>query len=136
MQIADQLQCLYSAEAVAQPEGGGAIALPLACRTKCRIRKITRFKIFEIVFCPGIDSRKELKHILKRLFRGGANSSKIKLINKKKKLEQSQKSVFKFDRILKNPQDRFNPKIYKLRKRGWGYSVLVNYQSLSQTSFH
>ena len=35
--------------------GGGAIAPPLACRSKCRIRKIPRFSISKTVFCTGLD---------------------------------------------------------------------------------
>ena len=41
----------------------------LACRKKFRIKKIPRFSFSETVFCAGIDSKNNLKHILKRLFR-------------------------------------------------------------------
>ena len=62
----------------------GAIAPSSAYRTKRRIWEIPRFSTSETVFYTGIDSKNDLKHVLKRLLRGGggrANFSKLKLIN-------------------------------------------------------
>ena len=88
------------------------------------------FSISEIVFRTGIDQN-DLKHILKRLFRGVANLLKIKLIIQKKKtkktLKHGRKVGFKFDRLLKNAWIRFHKQIYKLRNRK-DYLVIVNYQ--------
>ena len=47
---ADQIQCLYSAAV-------RSVTTPLACQTKCRIKKIARFNTFKISFCIGIDSK-------------------------------------------------------------------------------
>ena len=47
---ADQPQCLYSAVV-------RSVTTPLACQTKCRIKKIARFSLFKTVFCIGIDSK-------------------------------------------------------------------------------
>ena len=47
---ADQTQCLYSAVV-------RSVTTPLACQTKCRIKKIARFSTFKAVFCIGIDSK-------------------------------------------------------------------------------
>ena len=50
-----------------------------------------------------MDSKNDLKYILKRFFRDeGANLSNTKLINQQKILKNGQKLVFKFDRLLKN----------------------------------
>ena len=47
---AEQTQCLYSAVV-------GSVTTPLACQTKCRIKKIACFSTFKTVFCIGIDSK-------------------------------------------------------------------------------
>ena len=47
---ADQIQRLYSAVV-------RSVTTPLACQTKCRIKKIARFSSFKTVFCIGIDSK-------------------------------------------------------------------------------
>ena len=47
---ADQIQCLYSAVV-------RSVTTPLACQTKCKIKKIARFSTFKTVFCIGIDSK-------------------------------------------------------------------------------
>ena len=45
--------------------GVGDLAPPqLACRPKCRIRKLPRFSTSKTVFCTGIDLKNDLKHIL------------------------------------------------------------------------
>ena len=121
---ADQIQCLYSAVV-------RSVTTPLACQTKCRIKKIARFSSFKTVFCIEIDSKMIESIFLKRLFKRGANLSKIKLINQKKTLKHSQKSVSKFDRILKMLNIGFIKSYISsgIREEG-GYSVSVNYQSL------
>ena len=50
LNYADQTQCLYSAVV-------RSVTTPLACQTKCRIKKIARFSTFKTVFCIGIDSK-------------------------------------------------------------------------------
>ena len=49
-----------------------------------------------------------------------------------KTLKNGQKYAIKFDRKCKNAKHRCHQQIYyKLRNRGGGYSVLVNYQVIS-----
>ena len=74
---------------VAKPEKGKGCSPLLTCRTKRRIRKIPRFNTTETVFSTKIDSKNDLKHILKSLFRraGAINLSKIKLLNQRKNFE-------------------------------------------------
>ena len=63
--------------------GGGAKPPQLACRPKCRIRKIPRFLAL-LRLSVALDWTKNgLKHSLKRLFRGGANRLPNKMQNRK-----------------------------------------------------
>ena len=67
----------------------GGLEPPICLPIKMQNKEKPRFSISETVFCTGIDSKNDLEHISKRLFRGGggANLSKIKLINQKKKIK-------------------------------------------------
>ena len=61
---------------------------------------------------------------------GVYNLSNIQFINQKK-MKNGQKLVLIFDRLLKNASLRYlSSKIYNLRNKEGGHSVLVNYQSL------
>ena len=53
-----------------------------------------------------------------------------------KTLKNGKKQAIKFDRKHKNAKHRCHQQIYyKLRNRGGGYSVLVNYQSFLSNLF-
>ena len=61
--------------------GGGIIAPHWLAHQNAERGKYHVFRASEMVFCTGMYSKNGLKHVLKRLFRGGASLSKIKLIN-------------------------------------------------------
>ena len=61
-------------------------------------KKLPHFQHFRDCLWHWNRLKNDLKHILKRLFRGEGNLLKTKLIKQKKTLKKDQKLVFKFDR--------------------------------------
>ena len=53
----------------------GGLEPPICLPIKMQNKEKPRFSISETVFCTGIDSKNDLEHISKRLFRGGGGGS-------------------------------------------------------------
>ena len=110
---------------------GGGCSPPIGLSTKMQNKKNTTFLAHLWLFFVLELTKKWFKESFQHIFSwGGANLSKIKT------LKNAEKQTLKFDRQCKNAKHRLYQQIYyKLRNKGDGYLVLVNYQSLPSNIF-